>query len=382
MRREEGFTVINEMAEECVDCGICVKECGFLQAYGSPQEQAIRWQAGGEEREKEEKIPFECSLCGLCHGVCPKNLDPSAMFLAMRREIVTRGRGNFRQHRTIRSYERRGSSSFFSWFHLPEECHTILFPGCALPGSRPRTLHRLFLHLQQLIPDIGLVLDCCCKPSHDLGDQRHFRKMFTELSTILDHHSIRKVLLACPNCYRIFKEYGGGLEVKSVYEELSGSAEFSGQLQAQVTVHDPCGVRFAEEVQESARQLLQQQGMDIQEMEHSRKKGYCCGEGGSAGFLRPDFARDWTQKRMAEAGERQVVSYCAGCTHFLGKVRRSSHLLDLLFDDPQSALAGRTKVSGAPFTYWNRYRLKRLVQREMSGGVGGTREELKRISAP
>ena len=81
----------------------------LVQEYGSPQDLAQDWLI--DRGTKNNKFPFECSLCGLCHGVCPKELDPSAMFLAMRRELVAKGAGTFKQHKSIRAYEKRGSSS-------------------------------------------------------------------------------------------------------------------------------------------------------------------------------------------------------------------------------------------------------------------------------
>lgn len=374
MKQFDTFLPIERIAQDCVNCEICVRECAFLQEYGSPQKLAINWQDGKGREDKQ--FPFECSLCGLCHGVCPVGLDPSAMFLAMRRELVTKGVGNFSQHKTIRSYEKHGSSSLFSWFHFPDNCHTVFFPGCALPGSRPHTFTRLLALLQDSIPDIGLAFDCCTQPSHDLGDSKHFQKMFSELCHIFTAHSVAKVLVACPNCYRIFKEYGTGLEVQTVYEVLARYGNLSGSLQIEVTVHDSCGVRFSEKMQESTRELLQQQGLTIREMKHNRTTSFCCGEGGSAGFVRPDFAENWTRKRVAEAGGDQIVSYCAGCTHFLGKSTTTCHLLDLLFF-PQDVMLGKQKVSKSPFTYWNRYRLKQRLQKELLNGISGTREQLR-----
>ena len=375
MATTEKLSAINHIAEECINCGICVQECAFLQEYGSPQELASRWLAGKEKNR--EKLSFECSLCGLCCGVCPKDLDPSAMFLSMRRKLVSQGDGNFRQHKTIRAYEKRGSSALFSWYYLPDNCHTVFFPGCALPGSRPHTLSRLFQHLQELLPDVGIVFDCCTKPSHDLGDSSHFQKMFTELCEILINHSVTKILVACPSCYRIFQEYGAGLAVKTVYEEFVESGRFAGAIGVKVTVHDPCSVRFSEKVQQSTRTLLQQQGVTIREMEHNRRTSYCCGEGGSAGFLRSELAESWTAKRGVEAGEDVIVSYCAGCTHFIGRKVKTYHLLDLLLS-PQAVLEGKTKVSKAPFTYWNRYRLKQRLQKELPAATCGTREQLRK----
>ncbi len=367
-------TPITTIEDECVNCGRCVKECAFLGEYGSPKRLAEDWPVTRKGVLKH--YPFQCSLCGLCHGVCPQDLDPSAMFLAMRRSLVESGEGILGEHKKIRSYEKLGSSPLLSWFHIPEDCNTVLFPGCALPGSRPRTLLHLYRHLQKSHPTLGLVLECCTKPSHDLGDSDHFQKMFSELCSILLRHSVKKVLVACPNCYRIFKEYGSGLEVETVYELLAREADFSLNIQERVTVHDPCGVRFASGVQESSRELLQQQGLEILEMKHNRATTICCGEGGSAGFVRPDFAISWITKRVEEAGQGTIISYCAGCTHFLGKRSRIYHLLDLLFF-PEVVFARKHRVSRAPFTYWNRFRLKQHLKKRSLGGISGSRKRLR-----
>lgn len=366
---------IRTIEKDCINCGICVKECAFLQEYGSPQTLASMWLNPVKHAPQSDDIyPFECSLCGLCHGVCPKDLDPSDMFLAMRRELVVNGRGFLKEHRTIRAYEKRGSSSLLSWYHFPLKCRTVLFPGCALPGSRPQTLIRLFSVLQETIPDLGLVLDCCTKPSHDLGDTAHFSVMFEELCVILRANSVRKILVACPNCYRIFSEYGKTFEVKTVYEELAETSDFSSQLQRKVTVHDPCGVRFAKNVQASSRKLVERQGMTVFEMPHRLSKSFCCGEGGAAGFLRPDFAKKWTEKRVQEADGTPIVSYCAGCTHFLGSEAITYHLLDLILF-PEPTLGNTIRVSKAPMTYWNRFRVKKSMQKRLPAAVNGSRKE-------
>lgn len=142
-------------------------------------------------------------------------------------------------------------------------------------------------------------------------------------------------------------------------------------------MHDPCGVRFFDNVQQSARTLLQQQGITIREMKHNRKTSYCCGEGGSAGFLRAEFADTWTAKRVEEAEADVIISYCAGCTHFLGRKTTTYHLLDLLLN-PLAVLEGAVKESKAPFTYWNRYRLKQRLQKELPAALCGTREQLRK----
>lgn len=366
---------IHTIAEDCVNCGICVKECAFLQEYGSPQKLAIRWLEAGGITPNRTAYSFECSLCGLCHGVCPKDLDPSAMFLSMRRQLVASGCEKLKQHKTIRSYEKRGSSSLLSWYYFPPACETIFFPGCALPGNHAQALTSLFDILQEMIPALGLVFDCCTKPSHDLGDQAHFQKMFNELCDILENHGVKKVLVACPNCYRIFREYGKQFEVQTVYEILTEGDDLGGQFEREITVHDPCGVRNEESVQQSVRTLLKQQGLSVREMKHNRSKSFCCGEGGSAGFLRPDFAKKWTAKRVQEAEATTIVSYCAGCTHFLGNSAETFHVLDLLLL-PSTTLQKKNWINKAHFIYWNRYRLKQMFRKKLPPGINGSRKAI------
>ena len=112
-------------------------------------------------------------------------------------------------------------------------------------------------------------------------------------------------------------------------------------------------------------------------MKHNRERSFCCGEGGSAGFIRSDLAKKWTQRRVDEAGRDSIISYCAGCTHFLGGSIPTYHLLDLLFF-PEAVMAGKQKASKAPFTYWNRFRLKKKLQKQMQDAVSGTRVQLSR----
>ncbi len=74
----------------------------------------------------------------------------------------------------------------------------------------------------------------------------------------------------------------------------------------------------------------------------------------------PGFAQTWSCKRKERAGEDRMVTYCAGCAGFLGRVGPTSHLVDLLFD-PDKAMAGKTRVSKTPMTYLNRILLKRSL---------------------
>jgi len=346
--------------QECVSCGLCRKECRYLQTFGLPIEQA---KAALDEQLDFSQI-FSCSLCGLCTAVCPLDIDPAAMFSSLRREAVSRNQGTFKEHNSLISYEKWGGSGTFSWYGLPRGCETIFFPGCALPGTRPKRVLQVVELLRHNIPTLGVVLDCCTKPSHDLGRIDYFSHSFAQLKKALVEAGVRKVLVACPNCFRMFDQYGDDLQVQTIYEVLAEHDFKSENLQAEVTVHDPCGVRDQPRVHQAIRQLLASTGLGIIEMKHQGTKTVCCGEGGAVGYLHKEFAGNWTKIRAKEAAGKRIITYCAGCTHFLDRVTPASHILDLLFEGKKT-LQGTVRVGRSPFTWLNRLLLKQKLKKQI-----------------
>jgi uncharacterized membrane protein YdjX (TVP38/TMEM64 family)/Fe-S oxidoreductase len=365
---------VAKIRSECTECGACRTQCAFLQKHGLPKAIADTLDFS---RAGDRAMAYECSLCGLCASVCPEKLSPGELFFAARREAAAAGHTDLSRYGAILGYEKRGTSPLFSYYGLPAGCDTIFFPGCSLPGTRPETTWQLFQHLHGTLPNLGIVLDCCTKPSHDLGRQDHFEAMFAEMREYLTAHGIRKVLVACPNCHKIFKQYGHGLSVQTVYEHLAGhdlpeGARITDETSAEWTVHDPCPLRDESGAQEAVRNLLGGMGIAVSEMVHSRERTLCCGEGGSVGCVQSDLARSWGQVRKAEADGRRVVTYCAGCAGILGRVTPTVHVADLLFH-PGQALNGAAKVSTGPWTYINRIKLKKRFKETLRPAVSRVR---------
>jgi Fe-S oxidoreductase len=363
---------LKKNAQKCIECKLCVKECQFLKKYGTPKQIALQYDPTSQE---SIYLPFECSLCRLCEVVCPDKigLNPARMFLEMRREATERGDVHFAQHDRILNYEKRGTSKRYSFYGLPENCNTILFPGCTLPGTRPNKVMALFELLQKNIPSIGIVLDCCTKPSHDLGRDTYFQTMFSEMKEYLLSNGIRNVLVACPNCYKVFKQYGGDLKVKTVYEHIAKTElPATENIPASITIHDPCSTRHETGIQLSVRKLATQKSLSITEMAHHGPKTLCCGEGGSVSCLAPELARKWGNRRKEEANGARILTYCAGCANFLSSVNPVSHILDLLFE-PRKTLTGKVKVAKAPFTYLNRILLKKKFKKKIQVAISRER---------
>lgn len=372
---------VEEVLQKCDTCNACVRQCAFLRKHGSPRLLAQRHSTEGN---KLRALAYECSLCGLCGSLCPQGVDPCALFIELRRHAAAIGELDLRRYRVITGYERKGNSRLLSYYGLPQGCDTVLFPGCNIPGSRPGVTWELFHHLRQHIPALGIVLDCCNKPSHDLGRQEYFESMFGQLRGFLLGHGVSTVLVVCPNCFKVFNSYGNGLEVRTVYQELLHNstplAKMTPEERARaaaalgpVVMHDPCPLRYQSDIQDAVRALAQGHGLELAEMRHKKKRTICCGEGGSTGFCKPEFAEEWGRTRQKEARERPVVTYCAGCAGFLKKYVTVFHVLDLLFR-PHATLTLKAGVVPSPVTYWQRLRLKQRFRKELPVALSKERQ--------
>ncbi len=360
---------LKTIKEKCIDCPNCQRECFFLTKYGTPKAIADRFNPA---EKSFQTLPFECSLCGLCAAVCPVDLNPTQMFLEMRRTVVGLGGGDFPEYTPLLNYEKRGTSRRYTYYGFPEFCDTVFFPGCTLPGTRPDKVMKVYHSINKSIPHLGIVLDCCTKPSHDLGREDYFQAMFGEMRGYLVDKGIKTVLVACPNCFKMFKEYGDPLRVQTVYEVLAEDKGNNGrEMPETLTIHDPCVTRFEKPIQEAIRTLIQNQGGTIEEMEHQGAKTLCCGEGGAVGSIAPELAESWGARRKSESRGKRILTYCGGCVNHLNRLTPTHHVLDFFYE-PEATLSGKVKGSRTPITYWNRLRLKKRFQKMFPGAV--TRE--------
>jgi Fe-S oxidoreductase len=364
--------------DRCIDCPKCVAQCAFLKKYGTPKKiaaacdpSALTWLT----------MAFQCNLCELCAVVCPVKLAPGDLFLEMRREAVDRGIAPLPAHKGIMAYEGRGISKRYSWYSLPANCRSVFFPGCTFSGTRMDTTIALYEYLKIRTPEMGIVLDCCCKPSHDLGRSEFFNQIFIELRSWLAEHGVQTVITACPNCYKVFKTHGEPLAVKSVYEFLAQNGLPEPSMRnamnllkfPRVSIHDPCVLRDEEGIHTAVRDLAAAKGFSVEEMLHGKRNTVCCGEGGAVGFVASEFASSWSELRRKEAGGRRLLTYCAGCAGILNKKIPTDHILDAIFH-PVAVAAGKRKATKPPWTYLNRIRLKRYLQKHHPAAVTRERE--------
>jgi len=82
--------------------------------------------------------------------------------------------------------------------------------------------------------------------------------------------------------------------------------------------------------------------------------------------------------RKRETNGHRAYTYCAGCANRLKSIVSMTHIIDLMFE-PEKALRGKSRVSSAPMTYFNRLWLKRRLKKTVEASVIREREFTGRV---
>lgn len=349
--------ILQHTADTCIDCGACISGCRFLAEKGSPAQTAHKALSSEQARQKAAVESYECSTCGLCSAVCPVDARPAEMFKELRNHAQEQNFFNLKKYAPLLNYEKTGCRFPFRGSSIPEGCTTAFFPGCTLPALFPQAVKNTYGILRRNDPAIGLIFNCCSKPSKMLGLDKKHTEDLTKLVREIEKNGIKRILSACSNCHVTLKEFNPPFEVVSVFEELlhMDIPPIRPYLN-EVTIHDPCVTRSEKTIHKAVRTLLRQSGVQVTEMKHNGDRTICCGEGGAVNFHIPEYSRTWADKRISEARKTglAMATYCAGCVNFLSSGHPTAHILDLLTVE-RDALP---RLPGFPATYANRLLLK------------------------
>ncbi|MCE2612467.1 (Fe-S)-binding protein [Flavobacteriaceae bacterium D16] len=198
-------------------------------------------------------------------------------------------------------------ASLFAEGKQPE---VLFWVGCA--GSfddRAKKITRAFVKILNKadvsFAVLGTEESCTGDPAKRAGNEFLFQMQAVTNIEVMNAYEVKKIVTTCPHCFNTIKnEYpglGGEYEVihhtqliNQLFEEGRLSLEGGSYKGKRITYHDPCYLGRANNIYQAPRDLIQKLDAELVEMKNCRKRGLCCGAGGSQMF------------KDAEKGDKEV----------------------------------------------------------------------------
>ena len=356
-------------ADRCLvcECKQCVKECEFLPEYTEHPKELF--QKILDDPTGDIRIPYYCNLCDICTTHCPEDYKIGDVMLELRRIYYRNDMGPLKDHNPVTKFHQKlGYAGFFTLTQPAPEGKTkrVFFPGCALSSYSPELVGKTYQYLKENVPGTGFLMRCCAAPTGMLGQEKEFDERFGSLLKEMEKLGADEIITACPDCTHNIEEHAPHLKVTLLYDllaEVGLPEQAKGKAKGKViSIHDSCKARHYTQVHDSVRQLADEMGFEVQELEYIRENTRCCGFGGMVVPANQELATKIMTRRTEET-DKDMVAYCAACRDAMTMVGQDTyHLLDLMFKD--DILTGDAPGLNNPVKSWyNRRKVKSTIKK-------------------
>jgi len=335
----------------CLDCGKCSSVCPItlhlVDGYTSPRllvEGAVN---SGEDRVLEDPLLWSCLTCQRCTEICPSGVQFSEFIHDARQLAWEKGQsGDCTHSGTIQSWMRMMTDpaleqNRLDWIdddlRIAPESEVIYFPGCLpyydtvfgdldVEGTEiARAAVKILNHLG--IEPMVLENERCC--GHDpywQGDMDTFRKLAELNLEAISQTGAKRLVTTCPECAYTLKstypeQVGSlGLEVLHITELLAENDKFQKLFPTNspelypVTYQDPCRLGRFMGIYQQPRDLIQNLGYQLVEMDHYAHTSTCCGT--SCWTTCGQLNKKVQSERLMEArstGAEKLITSCVKC---------------------------------------------------------------------
>jgi heterodisulfide reductase subunit D len=278
-----------------------------------------------------KEVIYSCTSCLMCQELCGVRDDgygPWDITVAMREEINEK-EGPIAAHRPIydglKQYdnpwcqpkgERGAWAEGLGLNKLGESsAATLLFAGCSAdrPGGQAAAvaLAKIMQRTGEDFVILGAEEKCCGLYAFDLGFRREYERLKEMNLATIAHAGIKKVVVACGSCQRIWREYAKTSKVEfdalhgiEYVNQLvnSGRLKFTRPINKKVTYHDSCHLGRGAGIYDAPRAVLRAiPGVQLFEMGRNRRWAWCCGGGGGVPEADPELALWSAADRLGEA---------------------------------------------------------------------------------
>jgi Fe-S oxidoreductase/nitrate reductase gamma subunit len=341
-------------ADACTSCKRCQDRCPAWNT-DKPLSPMKVVQQIGEVAFKDPKanlidtvtrdVLWACTTCYACQEICPADIEHVNKIIEMRRYLVLT-QGEFPGGEVMSAvnntevngnpfglaYASRGEwASGLDVQRLSEggTADILYFAGCyASFDKRNQDVARNFIKICNAagvkVGILGKEEKCCGEPERKLGNEYLYQNLAAENIKKIKSYGVKRIVTTCPHCFntlgRDYRELGLDVEVEhysTFLNRLIGDGKLHLKPQAfDCTYHDSCYLGRYQGILHEPRQVLNQAGAEIREMDKSKLESFCCGGGGGRVLAEEKLGRRINVERVKMAqdtGSPLLVSNCPFC---------------------------------------------------------------------
>ena len=304
---------------------------------------------------------WACTTCRSCSEQCPVMIEHVDKIVDVRRHLVmTRNEMPKELAKTLANLESKSnpwgmpSGKRGDWakgLGLPTldenpNPQWLYFVGCA--GSFDERAKKITLATVKVLQAAGVsfaIMGKKEKCSGDLARRSGQEYLFQEQAKaniqLFVEGGVRNIITTCPHCYNTIKnEYpqlGGTFHVVH-HSELIAKLIVDGKLSFQegekqkIVYHDSCYLGRYNDVYDEPRQALAAlPGVELVEMQRSKRLGMCCGAGGARMWMEEKIGTRVNNLRVEQAMETTpnvIASACPFCMTMLSDGTKALDIAD------------------------------------------------------